>query len=281
MANDNGASPDSNELPDMVAIGAVIQQFMPGDLLMLRNIPTATAEVETEPPAPSSCPICQGAKYYTLPVPFGHPDFGVLFPCACKKAEWEARKSEKLLHLSNLDAFRELTFDNFNQKVKSVRRAFLQAQDYAGQLNGWLSFFGGYGVGKTHLAAAIANEALGRKVPVIFVVVPDFLDHLRATFAPNSEDTYDERFELFRNVQLLVLDDLGTENTTPWAREKLYQLVNHRYNARLPTVFTTNQSSSQIDGRIVSRMCDPCVNAEIILIDAADYRRRNMKEFRF
>ncbi|HEX9922165.1 MAG TPA: ATP-binding protein, partial [Anaerolineae bacterium] len=41
-----------------------------------------------------------------------------------------------------------------------------------------------------------------------------------------------------RRSSLLILDDLGTESATPWAEEKLYQLFNHRYNARLPTVIT-------------------------------------------
>ena len=65
----------------------------------------------------------------------------------------------------------------------------------------------------------------------MFVVVPDLLDHLRATFSPTSTVSYDRRFEEIRTTPLLVLDDLGTQAMTPWAREKLYQLFNHRYNA--------------------------------------------------
>lgn len=71
-------------------------------------------------------------------------------------------------------------------------------------------------------------------------MVPDLLDHLRATFRPESEASGDEQLEQVRSVALLVLDDLRTESLTPWTREKLYQLVNHRYTERLPTVFTSN-----------------------------------------
>jgi len=81
---------------------------------------------------------------------------------------------------------------------------------------------GTYGCGKTHLAAAIGNfrDAMGEEV--IFQVVPDLLDHLRATFSPNSSISYDSLFEQVRSTRLLILDDLGTQSATPWAKEKLF-----------------------------------------------------------
>ncbi len=57
------------------------------------------------------------------------------------------------------------------------------------------------------------------------MVVPDLLDHLRATFSPSSTVSLDRRFEEVRTTPLLILDDLGTQSATPWAREKLYQIV--------------------------------------------------------
>lgn len=118
---------------------------------------------------------------------------------------------------------------------------------------------------QTHLAAAIAHEVLGRHEPVLFAVVPDLLDHLRVTFS--------ERFEQFRSVPLLILDDLGTESATVWAREKLYQLLNHRYNWRLATVITSNLVPSALDPRIYSRMCDTACGV-VSTINVPDYRRR-------
>jgi DNA replication protein DnaC len=103
--------------------------------------------------------------------------------------------------------------------------------------------------------------------------VPDLLDHLRSTFGPSSEIEYDQRFEDIREADVLILDDLGTENTTPWAREKLFQIINHRYNFALPTVITSNRKPEEIDPRIFSRMSDRALCEEHIIIDAADYRR--------
>jgi DNA replication protein DnaC len=82
------------------------------------------------------------------------------------------------------------------------------------------------------------------------------LDHLRAAFNPASGVRYDKRFDEVKTAPLLVLDDLGTESATAWAREKLYQLFNYRYNARLPTIITTAVPIDEIDPRLASRMFD-------------------------
>ena len=190
----------------------------------------------------------------------------------------EERAREDLLHLSNLEPFRDKSLETFNPDVPGVRRAYVRAVEYARRPQGWLILFGNYGVGKTHLAAAIANEALRRHYRVLFAIVPDLLDHLRSTFGPSSEVQYDERFETIRDVPLLVLDDLGTENTTPWAREKLFQIINHRYNFALPTVITSNRKPEDIDPRIFSRMSDRTLCEEHIIIDGADYRRLSIQQ---
>ena len=70
---------------------------------------------------------------------------------------------------------------------------------------------------------------------------------------------------------LLVLDDLGTESATPWAQEKLYQLVNYRYNYQMPTVFTTNRRVESLDEQIRSRLGDQAL-CKIVEIAARDFR---------
>ncbi|MBS1967800.1 MAG: ATP-binding protein [Chloroflexi bacterium SZAS-1] len=250
---------------------------------MLTNIPTEpTATFSGAAAIPQisevACPHCEGAGYYKEAVPFGHPHFGVLFPCDCKLQEKELRRIDELERLSNLELLRDKIFETFVPDVPGVRRAYLRAVEYAKRPQGWLVLFGNYGVGKTHLAAAIANHALKRQIQVLFAIVPDLLDHLRSTFGPSSEVEYDERFEMIRTVPLLVLDDLGTENTTPWAREKLFQIMNYRYNDALPTVITSNRKPEDIDPRIFSRMSDRALCEEHIIIDAADYRRLSLQQ---
>ena len=106
------------------------------------------------------------------------------------------------------------------------------------------------------MAAAIGNYRAGMGVPPELIMVPDLLDLLRATFNPKSTVSYDRRFTKIRTLGLLILDDLGTESMTPWVKEKLYQLFNYRYNAKLPTVITTADPLGEIDPRIRSRMMD-------------------------
>jgi DNA replication protein DnaC len=223
-----------------------------------------------------NCSICNDAGFLRMDVPIGHPNFGRIFPCQCTVERREVNLVEDLRRLSNLDAFADRTFDSFDTGVAGAQEAFDAAVRYARNPHGWLFYHGNCGGGKTHLAVSIAHYARDKqKLSVLFAVVPDLLDHLRATFDPGNGVAYDERFNAIRNAQLLILDDLGTENTTPWAREKLYQIFNHRYNEQLPTVITSNQDFKRIEERVLSRILDTRLTT-FIHIDAEDYRRRRI-----
>lgn len=231
-------------------------------------------------PGAADCSQCQGLGYVRLDVPLGHPDFGKLFPCVCRLPDLQERRVQTLRSYSDLKALSRFTFESFSarghglppEKQSNLRRAFEQAREYALHPQGWLLLIGGYGCGKTHLAAAIANATIERGLPVLFVTVPDLLDHLRAAYAPTSTQPYDERFEQVRSAPLLILDDLGTEHTTPWALEKLFQLLNYRYLSRLPTVITTNQELEAMDPRLRSRFAEPDL-VDIVTILAPDFRQ--------
>jgi DNA replication protein DnaC len=167
--------------------------------------------------------------------------------------------------LSSLHLHAAQTFGTFSLRkeeklpagdIETLDNAFQLANTFAEDPEGWLVLMGDYGTGKTHLAAAIANYRASQGYPVMFVVVPDMLDHLRATFNPSSQTSYDRRFEEIRTAPLLVLDDLGSQATRPWVQEKLYQLVNYRYNAGLPTVITTAEALDEMDPRLRARMGD-------------------------
>ncbi len=184
-----------------------------------------------------------------------------------------------MLRLSQLGALEAFTFETFlpeglgmtEGRQRNLRMAYDSALAYAQDPRGWLILKGGYGCGKTHLAAAIANHRLSLGHPVLFINTPDLLDHLRATFSPSAETGYDERFDQVRNAPLLVLDDLGAQSNTEWAQEKLYQIFNHRYNAQLPTIVTTNEELESIDIRVRSRLADTSIST-VIGIVAPDFR---------
>jgi len=231
------------------------------------------------------CPHCGGLGYVRENVPVDHPHFGKLFPCTCKQAEIEQQRAERLRAVSNLTHLSHMTFDAFvpegyglsPDKASNLRGAFEAAGHYAEEPRGWLILLGGYGCGKTHLAAAIANRCVERGQAVLFVTVPDLLDYLRAAFSPASATRYDQRFDEVREAPVLVLDDLGTQSSTSWAQEKLFQILNYRHNARLPTVITSNQTLEEIDLRLRSRMVDPDLSV-VRTILAPDFRRSGVDQ---
>ena len=239
-----------------------------GDIL--KKMPERSVSAGDTPPPPYEddsddgdvCGICGGKGWYTPEVPVGHRDFGRLIVCDCQQEKVKAERQARLLKYSNLGSLKRFTFEGMKPEGMGddpVTRerfevAYRAALDFADAPSGWLVFSGPHGSGKTHLAAAVGNRAIDRRHVVLFSHTPELVDHLRATFSPTSEEAYSDLFEQVRNTPLLILDDLGMASTTPWAEEKLQQIVNHRYNAELPTVFTTVGALADLDPYILTRL---------------------------
>jgi DNA replication protein DnaC len=226
------------------------------------------------------CKICGGVGYLRRDLPVGHPDFGRIQICTCRAGQLKQQVRNDLYKMSNLEELTHLTFENFEPRgqigmgpaqANSLERAFNHARQFAGKLEGWLVLQGHYGCGKTHLAAAVANFVVDIGVPTLFLTVPDLLDSLRFSYN-NPESSFEERFDDIRRSPLLIMDDFGTENATPWAQEKLFQILNYRYINNLPLLITTNLSLNQLEGRIRSRLQDPELVTRVNIL-APDYRR--------
>jgi len=178
-----------------------------------------------------------------------------------------------------LELQKQMTFKNFDWKRanlpvaqrENLEKAYRTAMDYARSPDGWLVWQGVTGSGKTHLASAIVNYLHQAGKQAVFIVVPEFIDHLRSAFSPESSVSYDQLFEKVKTANFLVLDDFGEQTTTPWAQEKLYQVINYRYNARLATVITTTRLLDELDSRIRSRLLDPKISMTFSL-QVPDYR---------
>lgn len=185
-----------------------------------------------------------------------------------KADELERRRIESLIGASGMgERFLRRTFETFevndaNRKAFEYARNFAEHFDRLGSLqsrNG-LFFSGGLGTGKTHLAAAIANNLLSKGHPVICMTMIDLLDRIKRTFRErDSEDG--EVLGLYKKVALLVIDDIGKELPTDWAISTIYNIVNGRYEANLPIVVTTNYTGEALVKRMTPRDSDDSITA--------------------
>ncbi len=219
------------------------------------------------------CPRCEGARFVRVTADPAAPEFGRALPCECVAGEDEAARHDRLLRYSRLGALDRFTFDTLLSEGRSSHRETQQrysaaveaAQRFSERPEGWLVISGVPGCGKTHLAAAIANRAIERGMPALFLSVADLLDHLRASYEEDAELAYPQLLEQLRTAPLVVLDDLDSYAETPWAREKFFQLVSHRFHAALPTVFTCVRPPEDIDPRLGSRLSDPAISQLLVL----------------
>ena len=179
-----------------------------------------------------------------------------------------------------------LTFENYSVDAGN-KNAVNWAKHVIKNPRQSLYISGGAGTGKTFLAAILAQELMKAGKSVLFVDVPTLLDNLRKTFnkSSDSDTTLDEMMKALSTADVLILDDMGVENPTAWVAERVYLIVNDRYNTDKPVIVTSNLSlgalinrfADEITGtRIVSRLQQMCKLAEIT---GSDRRlRRNSNE---
>lgn len=229
---------------------------------------------------------CNGTGYVRPDVPPGHPLWGRAVPCACQLEARHVARMARMVKRSGMteQVRRRWTFETFDPSTcaggAAAQRAMeaikAKCETYAQAPEGWLILTGAVGSGKTHLAYAIAGAGLDRGIPVYASTVPDLLARLRASYA---DDSYTGWVEDLKEVELLVLDDLGAGRETDWSADVLYQIVNARYVERMPMVVTTNLDLSAgcgIEARLLSRLLEGTRAkggfARVLTLPAADYR---------
>lgn len=206
----------------------------------------------------------------------GRDGVGYLCACQAEKRSQSRRKNAKLPLL-----LRDKTLQNFESRFYTKSRIDKDGKSYfekanqalkcsyqfirdieSGKLSKGLLFTGPVGCGKTHLVAAIANELLAKEHDVLFLVVPEFLDELRATFGDAGEFSESQLINRAQKVEVLILDDLGAHNFSDWTKNKIFNLINYRVNNGLPTLITTNYLPSTLSevvgSRTVSRLLENC-----------------------
>jgi len=203
--------------------------------------------------------------------------------CPCDKAQAAQSKEECQEHAARMAAARVAaglngrlathTFDSYSltkpdgspSPDKAHRERQLDAaRAYADGLisrelgaKRWRIFHGAYGLGKSHLAAAVMNAVLEYGWDrVYFRVWPEYLSRLKATFDRDSmERTATVETELKR-ARLLVLDDVDKAKPTDWTHEILYTALDSRYNRGRPTIITTNAAPKDLEPWVGKALLD-------------------------
>lgn len=202
--------------------------------------------------------------------------------CVNRERKSRQRKMERLIRASKIPkAMKRCTFDTFittgDPMIRTAKGlAMASVEDGASIILG-----GGTGVGKTHLAIAMVQEAVSRGRDALFVPVVDLLDEIRSGY---DEGTADAIQEAVKEADCVALDDLGAQRSTSWVSERLFSVIDARYRLGKQTVITTNACSmSQLEkmlgergARIVSRLTEM---AQPLFIKARDFRtRKNVQQ---
>lgn len=190
-------------------------------------------------------------------------------------------KLKKLLDYSNLgERFFEKTFESYqvnnnNIKAFDTAKRFIQNFETASTRGTGIIFYGSYGVGKTHLACSIANELIKLQKSVIFGSTIKLFGIIKKSYNNEIEADESKIISEFVNCDVLIIDDLGKEKPSEWVLEKLYYIINERYEHNKPIIITTNFSENQLIeiftvGKnkssieaIISRLKEICLFVEI------------------
>lgn len=227
--------------------------------------------------------------------------FKVRCLCKCQEAERDKKRAEeqeferlkeiKKLKAASLigDRYRDVTFatthtghnGDFDKAYIRCKR-YCEASDKVLADGLGIYMYGSSGTGKTHLTACMANELMNQRKQVLFTNFFEISKLLRNTFGKHTESE-EQYINKLATIDFLFIDDLGTERVQKdgedlWLQEKIFDIVNKRYNAKKPTIFTSNNSIPElvkergIMGKTVDRISE--MSSAIIKIEGASYRRK-------
>jgi DNA replication protein DnaC len=192
------------------------------------------------------------------------------YDCRCRP-QLIARRQARSLSAVIPRRYRDASFDrppvtDIEPAIVSAARRFANGIEKRLDEGQGLWFMGPVGTGKTTLAMLVSKAALAAGRSVAIYSLPDLLRKIRQTFDNGS---HDDLFEQLTAVDLLHIDDIGAEQTTPWVLEELYSIVNARYECCRSIVITTNildrdALCQQITERTVSRLTEMCDELPLI-----------------
>ena len=223
--------------------------------------------------------------------------------CSCKKAELDKKaiedeNKEKQIRLNRIfknslmdEKFKKCTFETWDHSIGS-EKIFNICSKYAANFikakenNIGLMIYGEPGNGKTHATACIANYLMLRGVPTICVSINKLLDRIKETYSSYGKEGEETILKNLSNADLLIIDDLGTEQQKDWTASRIYNIIDSRYRNSMPTIITTNINLKDLEKMYHKRtydrlieMCTPIKNdAESIRIQKSKEKTELLKK---
>jgi len=170
------------------------------------------------------------------------------------------------------ERFLQRTFDTFVTETALQKQIKAFAQDYARNFESMLPkrgkplygrnglmISGTKGTGKTHIAAAIANQLLSGGTAVICMTERNLYDRIKRTYSYDCGENESDIRRIYETVPLLIIDDLGKEKASDWTLSTLYAIIDGRYERAMPTIITTNYDVPNL----INRITPPAYNKEI------------------
>lgn len=175
-----------------------------------------------------------------------------------KACDYKEKDNKEKVYLKNIYSYkmpkeiREASFKNIykddSSRLETIKylKKFYDEYKRGEKIKG-LYLYGNFGCGKTYLVAALFNELAKKDVKSTIVYFPEFLRSLKASFS-NVDDNYEERFDTVKEANLLLLDDIGAEKLSDWARDEVLGVIlQYRMEEHLPTFFTSNLSLKELE----------------------------------
>lgn len=218
-----------------------------------------------------ACPRCKGAGWLRMDVDPGHQDFGQIVECRCGLVA--RRKAEQLFGRSKIPAeYADLGLDTYPDRGIAA-----DVVDWWHERpHPWLLLAGDLGVGKTGLTIGLVKRAISEGKSALFRPMVDLLSDIRATYRSRDAATPDEAALMTgcKTIDVLALDDIGAERMTGWAQERIFEIVNHRYNERRPTVMTSNLGRDDLYDHLGERIFDRINGMSYVyVIEGSNLRR--------
>jgi DNA replication protein DnaC len=237
------------------------------------------------PVEPAVCNRCNNTGWVSL-----GPESNRVEPCGC---QGDLRRQQRMLSASIPKRYAHCSLDTFREKgATALKNAKRRVQEFIDLWPGTdegrgLLLMGGCGVGKTHLAVAVLVEIIrsGKPGRVLFSNFQELIQEIQASFDSEAQVSKSEIMRPLLEVDLLVLDELGSQKPTTFVQDILYYVINTRYNEERATIFTTNYFDTPADPkeetltqrigtRLRSRLYE--MASLVDFTGATDYRRNTL-----